>query len=203
MFRCDIQERNSLILLRSLPRLPDPCCQTAPVSKAAMQEPSAAATIPTISLQLSGFPDLVLLGTVAHIGHRINTTNRRSQDERPMPHHGVLRGRRPARPLTLRRPLPRPGGRSEGSASLGLSVRTAPSSSYARVCFPQQRGCEPIFPDVFLYRADTRATSLHMFPRHYLLARLGFRNAIGVVASGESCSVVIPKERNESRLVAG
>lgn len=70
-----------------------------------------------------------------------------------------------------------------------------------RVHFVERDG-ERVFPDVFIYRADPRAPSLHLVPRPYPLV-LNYKTAVGVLASGDTgnqyCSVVIP-ERSVGRM---
>ena len=71
-----------------------------------------------------------------------------------------------------------------------------------RVCFPVRD--KRMFPDVFVYRADPRAPSLHLVPRPYPLL-LHFKTAVGVLAASvdtanQYCSVVIP-ERPPGRMI--
>jgi hypothetical protein len=160
-----------------------------------MQEPAAAIA----TSLLPGFPDWVLLDTRARLGHCNNATTAEAKTSDLCP---IKVSFEVVDPPGLSRCIVQCPDLNTDSRSPPMVIGADGAFLLIRVCFPVRD--KRMFPDVFVYRADPRAPSLHLVPRPYPLL-LHFKTAVGVLAAGSGdtanqyCSVIIP-ERPPGRM---
>ncbi|KAG0547655.1 LOW QUALITY PROTEIN: hypothetical protein BDA96_01G098900 [Sorghum bicolor] len=166
-----------------------------------MQETAAASNTTTTTSLLSGFPDWVVLDTRARIGHCNNATTAEAKTSALWP---IKVSFEIVDPPCLSRCVVHWPDQERDPRAWAMVIGADGAFVLIRVYFPVRD--KWMLPDVFVYRADPRAPSLHLVPRPYpIILHYKYKTAVGVLAanSGDTvnqyCSVVVP-ERDPGRL---